>query len=125
MNKDRNVHIHHAPQSNNFGGMILGVAIGATLTYLLTNKDGQKIKDMLLKEGARILDEVAKSAQEFEDKFESKAEDELAERLEEVKDKVAEVEQMVEDIPPHIEQIQKKGRRFFMHKSSHHHSAES
>lgn len=118
-------HIHHTAGGSNFSGLIMGLAIGAALTYLFTNKDGQKIKDMLLKEGARVLDDVAKTAQELEEKAETKVEDELAEKLEEVKEKVAQVEQMVEDIPPHIEQIQKKGRRFFLHKSSHHHAAES
>lgn len=79
---------------NSFSSLILGIIIGATITYLFTNKRGQKIKDRLLAEGRKLLEELGQEAQ-----------------IEE------EVEEAKEEIPEHITQIQKKGRRFFFHRS--------
>jgi len=95
--------------STNFSSVILGIAIGAVVAYLFANKDGQKIKDQLLKEGARLLDEVSDKMKEVEEKVDQS---QLKEELEE----------KIEEIPEHIEQIQKKGRRFFFRK---HQSGES
>ena len=95
---------------NNFSSLVLGVIIGATITYLFTNKKGQKIKDHLLKEGKRLLEDVADIASEMEDN--------VAKKLEEEKKEIEEkVEEVTEEVPKHIEQIQKKGRRFFFRRS--------
>lgn len=84
---------------NNFSSLVLGVIIGATITYLFTNKKGQKIKDHLLTEGKKLLEDIADIATE--------ATEDVTKKLEEEK----------EEVPKHIEQIQKKGRRFFFRRS--------
>jgi gas vesicle protein len=95
------------------------MVIGAAITYLFTNKDGQKVRDVLLKEGTRLLDEVSKKAQSIEERLEEEQVGrELAEKIEGVKKGVEEIEQIVEEVPGHIEQIQKKGRRFFSRRHS-------
>lgn len=83
-------------QNNNrsISSLILGIAIGAALTYLLTTKKGQKIKERLLTEGRKLLEELGEESQ-------------IKEKIEEEK----------EEIPDHITQIQKKGRRFFFRRS--------
>lgn len=116
-------HIHHNSGGTNFSSVLLGAAIGATITYLFANKEGQKVRDQLLKEGTRLLDEVADKVQEMQEKVESgKVQEQLSEKIEDVKKSVGEIEQIVEEVPGHIERIQKKGRRFFFRKP---HPAES
>lgn len=108
---DQHTHIHHQTQGTNFAGVLLGMAIGAVVTYLFANREGQKVRDHILKEGTRLLDEVSQKAHELEEKAQSVTE-EMTEELEE----------KLEEVPEHIEQIQKKGRRFFFRR---HHSPES
>lgn len=110
MKDDNHTHIHHNSQSTSISSALLGIALGAVITYLFANKEGQKIRDQILKEGIRLLDEVQKKAQEMQEKAQ--------ETGEEIKETVQEV---AEGVPQHIEQIQKKGRRFFFRR----HSAES
>lgn len=98
--------------NNSFSSLVFGVIVGATLTYLLTNKKGQQIKEHLLKEGKKLLEEVADAASDLEENVTSK--------LEEGK---KEVEEAVSEVPEHIEKLQKKGRRFFFKKT--HVNAES
>lgn len=97
-------------KNNNFPSLVVGIIIGAAITYLFTNKKGQKIKDHLLKEGKRLLEDVADIASEMEENVAKK----LEEEKEEIEEKVKEV---TEEVPKHIEQIQKKGRRFFFRRS--------
>ena len=100
-------------RTNNLPALIVGVIIGASLTYLLTTKKGRIIKEQLLVEGKKLLEDLKDKAQEQEE--------EVAENKEEIQKKVKEVasdvkeeaKQLSEDVPGHIEQIQKKGRRFF------------
>lgn len=84
-------------QNNNrsLSSLILGIAIGAALTYFLTTKKGQKIKERLLTEGRKLLEELGEEASQVKEK----------------------IEEEKEEIPDHISQIQKKGRRFFFHRS--------
>lgn len=102
-------------QSNKSGGsltaLVAGAVIGAALFYLFGTKSGQKVRDHLLRETKSLLDK-------------------LGENLEETKEGTKEAEEKPEEsaisappVPPtHIEEIQKKGRRFFFHR---HHSLES
>lgn len=101
---DNHTHIHHAAGGTNFPSVLLGMAIGAAMTYLFANREGQKIRNQLLKEGARLLDEVSQKVTELEEKAKEEITDEI------------------ESVPEHIEKIQKKGRRFFFRR---HHSHES
>ena len=88
--------------SSNF---LAGIIIGAALTYLFATKSGRKLKDELLKEGAKALQNLAEQLEEKEE--EAKAE------LDSAKEQAEEV---VHEVPQHIEKIQKKGRRFFFRK---------
>lgn len=90
-------------KNNNLSTLILGVAIGAALTYLFTTKRGQKIKDRLLTEGQGLLEDIGEKI--------SNLEEEILEEKDEVEEKLEEGTKA--EIPQHIEQIQKKGRRFF------------
>lgn len=91
-------------KDNNLGNLIAGIIIGAAVTYLFTTKNGRKIKDRLLIEGEKLLEDLSEIA----------AESEIGEELENKKEEVLEkVEETVSEVPEHIEQIQKKGRRFF------------
>lgn len=86
-------------KNNNFSSLVIGVIIGAAITYLFTTKKGQKIKDHLAKEGKHLLEDVADIASEMEENVTQK------------------VEEAASEVPKHIEQIQKKGRRFFFRRS--------
>lgn len=110
MKDEDHTHIHHT-QNTSISSALLGVAIGAAITYLFANKEGQKIRDQILKEGVRLLDEVARKVQELE----QKAKD-VGEQVTE------EIAQSLEEVPEHIEKIQKKGRRFFFRRHQSHES---
>ena len=120
---DHHNHDHRNRHDSGSGvtSLLFGIAVGAAVAYLFANKDGQKIRDTLLKEGQKILDEVSTKIQEVEksDPVQA-AKEQLESKLEDVKGQVSEIEQMVGDVPEHIEQIQKKGRRFFFHKPRSH-----
>lgn len=107
MKDEGHTHIHHNNSSTSLPSAFLGLALGAVVTYLFANKEGQKIRDQILKEGIRLLDEVSEKAQEMQEKAE--------EAGGEIKETVKEA---VEQVPEHIEQIQKKGRRFFFRRQS-------
>lgn len=100
-----------ANRQGNLSTLIIGVVIGAALTYLLTTKKGQKIKERLLTEGRKLLEELGEEASQVKEKIAASPDGPLARKEEEK-----------EEIPDHITQIQKKGRRFFFRRS---HSAES
>ncbi|MBI3283020.1 YtxH domain-containing protein [Candidatus Curtissbacteria bacterium] len=100
---DNHTHNYHTTAPS-ISSALLGMAIGAVITYLFANREGQKIRNQILKEGVRFLDEVSQKVQELEEKTEN------------------EITQTVESIPEHIEKIQKKGRRFFFRRHSSHES---
>ena len=115
-------HIHHHSTArhssvNNYSGVVLGMAIGAAVTYLFVNKDGQKIRELILKEGTKLLGDIAEKADSIQESVQETAiGKEITEKIEDVKKSVDEIEQMVESVPDHIDEIQKKGRRFFFKK---------
>ncbi len=117
---------------NNISSLVAGVVLGAALTYLFGTKSGRKLKDELVKEGQRLLEEMGSELEDVKDQIEEgevgktleaakeKIEDaNLGQKVEEAKEQLQEV---VEDVPKHIEEIQKKGRRFFFKRSASHES---
>lgn len=123
-----------------FTNFLTGAIVGAALTYLFTTESGRKIKDELLKEGTKLLenfgDEVEKAqvklaptekkiAQKVEQKAEA-VQKQVADTAQAVTDEVVETVSSIQDkveekIPEQVEQLQKKGRHFFFSKkpSSH------
>lgn len=113
-------------KGNNLAPFIAGVIIGAALTYLFANKEGRKLKDTLLSEGAKILGSLGDVSHSVKEEIEQVAEQkkeelsqEISHDLEEAKEKV---ETVIREVPQQVEKVQKKGRRFFF---SRRHSAES
>lgn len=103
-------------KNNNLSVLILGVIIGAAVTYLFTNEKGQKIKDRLVKEGSKLIDKLREDLEQAEEEIQKEKElvsDKVESGVETVKETVQEV---AETVPGHIDQIQKKGRRFFFRK---------
>lgn len=124
-----NDHTHnHSQDVGNISTFIVGAAVGAALTYLLGTKDGQKIKNQLIKEGQKLLEEMAQGLDGVKDKVKdtelgrSAEEGEVGKKLEAVAEKIDDVKQQLEgiaeDVPEHIAQLQKKGRRFFFKRSA-------
>ncbi len=106
-----NDHDHtHQTGANNISSFISGAVLGAALLYLLGTKDGKKLKDQLIKEGQKVLEEMGQELKEASEKIEGNA----AKKLEAVKE---EVEDAIGEVPEHIQEIQKKGRRFFFKRS--------
>ena len=113
-------------KGNNLAPFIAGIILGAALTYLFANKEGRKLKEKLLSEGAKILGtlgEVTQTAGEEVGQIAEEKKEEIAKEvsheLEEAKENV---ETIIRQVPEQVEKIQKKGRRFFF---SRRHSAES
>ncbi len=79
---------------NRSSSLLLGILIGAALTYLFATKSGRKTKDELLKEGEKLLESLGKLEEEVKE----------------------EIEENMDEIPKHVAEIQKKGRRFFFHR---------
>ncbi|MDO8487256.1 MAG: YtxH domain-containing protein [Candidatus Curtissbacteria bacterium] len=134
---------NHNPNhnSNNISSLVAGVVLGAALTYLFGTKSGQKLKDELVKEGQKLLEEMGKELEETKDKIAEgpersrREESEVGKKLESVKEKAEgtklvqnaieakeQLQEVIEDVPKHIEEIQKKGRRFFFKRSAAHES---
>lgn len=108
-------------KNSGISSLIVGVIIGAALTYLFTNKEGQKLKNKLLAEGEKLLSSLREGLEEATDSTKEVREEagqKLSAGVEEIKDKV---EEEVSELPKHIDQIQKKGRRFFFRR----HASES
>ena len=107
-------------KGNNLAPFIAGVIVGAALTYLFANKEGRKLKEKLLSEGAKILGSLGEVTQTAKGEIEHVAEQkkkelsqEISHDLEEAKEKV---ETIIREVPQQVEKIQKKGRRFFFSK---------
>lgn len=124
-------HDHHQnPSSNNYSALVTGALLGAALTYLFGTKSGRKLKDELVKEGQKLIGEMGAQLEEVSNKI---GEGEVGKKLEAAKGKIEDtkqsveeakedLEEVVEDVPKHIEELQKKGRRFFFHRSASHES---
>lgn len=125
-----------------FTNFLTGAIVGAALTYLFTTESGRKIKDELLKEGTKLLenfgDEVEKAQvklapaeKKIAAKVEQKAEavqKQVGEAVQTTKDGIVETVSSISDkieekIPEQVEQIQKKGRHFFFSKKSSSHES--
>lgn len=124
--------------NGNLPTLITGIAIGAAITYMFTTETGKKIRDELIKEGSKILENIGDEVEKAKDKVQ----DEGEQLLEGVKEKKAEIEAEIhssakqakkeinqiasnitevvdESVPDQIHEIQKKGRHFFFSKKSH------
>lgn len=103
-------------RNNSLTALIAGVVIGAAVTYLFTTKEGRKLKDRLLEEGSVILDKIKEGFEDVEDQIQEKGK-KVAKSVEEKAEEFKEgVEDIAGDVPKHIQQVQKKGRRFFFSK---------
>lgn len=113
--------------SSGFSTFLTGAVVGAVLTYLFTTESGRKIKDELLKEGTKLLENVGDEVE----KAQKKVTEESDKFIEEVKEKKKEIEtevhtaakqvkkdlvEEIQEIPQQVEAIQKKGRHFFFSK---------
>lgn len=113
-------------EKNNPSTLLLGIALGAALTYLFTAENGKKIKKELITEGGKLLDKIGDTIEEAEKK--SATVKKIAQKAEEVKEIVEETKEAVitevneaqntaqeaiREVPAQVEQIQKKGRHFF------------
>ena len=106
-------------KDNNVASLIAGIVIGAAATYLLTNPEGKKLKENLLKEGALLLEKVTHEVEETKEKVQEVQEEvkSTAEATQKVIETASEeIAQVAQAIPTQIEEIQKKGRRLFFHK---------
>lgn len=105
-------------KNNSMTALIAGVIIGAGVTYLFTTTEGKKLKEKLIDEGSKLLDKVKEGLEEAGEEIEEKgklATKIVSQEAESAKENVGEV---ISQVPQHIEQVQKKGRRFFFKKHS-------
>lgn len=112
-------------ENNTNPSFVLGILVGAALTYLFTNKQGQKIRDELLKEGSKLLEKIGEEAEHAKDIIEEKSpqiQNQILNTTEAVKTEVEEIAgeagQIIREVPEKVEEIQKKGRKFFFKKHS-------
>ncbi|MBI2326805.1 YtxH domain-containing protein [Candidatus Curtissbacteria bacterium] len=118
--------------------LLIGIAIGAAITYLFTTKKGQKIKEDLIEEGTKFLEKLGKELEEPEEKLiEGKekvqqtlenAKEIASEKLEEAKEAVQEVKDQVVEIAqqlPQLRPVPKKSIRHFFFRRSPHQPEES
>lgn len=103
-------------KNNSLTALIAGIVIGAAVTYLFTTKEGRKLKDKLIEEGSLLLDKVKEGLEEVGDEVEEKGKTAVKEIETKAESAKEAVEEVVTEIPKHIEQVQKKGRRFFFSK---------
>lgn len=92
--------------NSSLGSLITGIVIGAAVTYLFGTKNGKKVRHQLIQEGQKLLDKMGEGLEEVKEKTEES-------------EAVQKIEEKVEEVPQHIAEIQKKGRRFFFHRRSH------
>ena len=99
--------------SNTLLTFVLGVVVGAAVTYLYTNEKGQKLRDSLLKEGTKILEKFSEGMEEVEKDLQKTAKT-VEEKIEEpVSEVTEELREVAAQIPQQVQEVQKKGRRFF------------
>jgi len=98
--------------SSNLSSLLIGIAVGAALTYLFTTKNGQKIKDLLLEESEDLLEKLGKALEEPKEKLIEEKE-KVHQKIEEAKEVVQErIEEKLES--PQLRPVPKKSiRRFF------------
>ena len=117
--------------NSNLSSLIIGIAVGAALTYLFTTKNGQKIKDLILEESEDLLEKLGKELEEPKEKLIEEKE-KIQEKVEEAREAVQEkIEEELEPVQPE-EQIaeatqetpqlrpvpKKSVRRFFFRRES-------
>jgi len=130
-------HSHDHNNNINLAALVAGALMGAAAVYLLGTEKGRKLKDELLEEGQKLLDKIGDEVDHVHDQIEDHQDEikgKLAEGIEKVEETVEDLElgrraegvvKTIEDVPQHIAAVQKKGRKFFFHRSHPHHTAES
>jgi len=103
-------------KNNSLTALVAGVVIGAAVTYLFTTKEGRKLKDKLIEEGSHLIDKVKEGLEEVEEEVEDKGKQAVKTIESQAQSAKETVEEAVSEIPKHIEQVQKKGRKFFFSK---------
>jgi gas vesicle protein len=138
MSETKNKDEEEKTENSGFTNFLTGAVVGAALTYLFTTESGRKIKDELLKEGTKLLEnfgaevekaqvKLAPTEKKIVAKVEQKAESvqkQVGEAVQTAKDEVTETvssisDKIEEEIPKQVEQLQKKGRHFFFAKKTH------
>ncbi len=122
--------------NNSLSTLVTGIVIGAAITYLFTTESGKKIRDELIKEGSKLLENIGDEVEKAKDKAQSEGEklltdvkakkeeieEEVQSAVKQVKKDIQEVTagvgESAEEIPQQIHEIQKKGRKFFFSKKS-------
>lgn len=102
-------HSHDSGSSS----LLLGVLIGAVLTYLYATKSGQKIKKELLTDAARILENFGDELEKKEPMVKEKIEEKKEEVEKNVKEISEDIKDEIREVPEQVKKIQNKGRRFF------------
>lgn len=107
--------------NNNLSALLAGVLIGAAGVYLFGTEKGRKIKDELLVEGQKLLEKIGDQVDNVQDQIElhhEEIKDKLTEGVQKVEATAENLVENITEIPEHIAQVQKKGRRFFFNKKS-------
>jgi len=85
---------------SSFSSLMVGIVIGAALTYFFTTKNGQKIKDLILEESEDLLEKLGKALEEPKEKLIEEKE-KVQEKIEEAKEVVQErIEEKLESVQP-------------------------
>lgn len=90
----------HSHNDNNMASFVTGVIIGAALTYFFATKNGQKLKEALLKEAGNALEGVDEEIKEAKAEFDSakqKIEKKVEKGKEEVEKKVDLAQKVIEE----------------------------
>lgn len=108
-------------QGNNLSALLAGVVIGAAAVYLFGTEKGRKIKEELFVEGQKLLEKIGDQVDTVQDQIELHKDEikgKIAEGVEKVEAGAEDLVEEITEIPEHIAQVQKKGRRFFFKKGS-------
>lgn len=103
-------------KNNSLTALVAGIVIGAAVTYLFTTKEGRKLKEKLIEEGSNLLDKVKEGLEEVGDEVEEKGKAAVKEIENSAESAKEAVEEVVAEVPEHVKQLQKKGRKFFFSK---------
>lgn len=95
---------------------LAGFILADTISHLFGTEGAQRLKEEIVKEGGHLLENIGQDMKEVKEKIEEVKEEAKEKVAENVRDVKETLEKTVPEVPKHIEQIQKKGRRFFFRK---------
>lgn len=109
-------------KESNLAALLAGIVIGAAGAYLFTNPEGKKLKNKLLQESQRMLADLTAELAEAKDEIVENGPEEIrstAQAAGKVMETAGEeITEVASGVPQQIEDLQKKGRRFFFHKKT-------